>query len=474
MVFSSTIFIFLFLPLVLSAYFLSPKLFQNIILLIFSLFFYAWGEAFYVFIMVGSIFINYLGGIMIDRYRGEYQGKLFMVVAVSLNIGILVYFKYANFVVGNINQCLEYINFPIIRMSSVHLPIGISFFTFQAISYIVDVYRGSVEGQRRFINVALYISLFPQLIAGPIVRYTHIATQMVSRNVSFSDFSLGVRRFIIGLGKKVIIANPLGELTDQIMGIPFDGLTPTLAWVGAVSYALQIYFDFSGYSDMAIGLGRMFGFTFPENFRFPYISRSMKEFWTRWHISLSSWFRDYLYVPAGGNRVSPFRTYLNLFMVFFLCGLWHGASWNFVIWGLAHGFFLVLERIGFLKFITGLWKPLQHFYVLFVVTVTWVFFRLESLADAVTYVKTMFGLSMGRATEFNLPLYLDKEKFVVFLLGILCSMPLTDVLKKVNINGGVTKWIFPLSESVVTFLIFIFSLMMIASGTYNPFIYFRF
>ncbi len=474
MVFSSTIFIFLFLPLVLSAYFLSPKLFQNIILLIFSLFFYAWGEAFYVFIMVGSIFINYLGGIMIDRYRGEYRGKLFMAVVVSLNIGILVYFKYANFVVGNINQGLEYLDFPIIRMGSVHLPIGISFFTFQAISYIVDVYRGSVEGQKRFINVALYISLFPQLIAGPIVRYTHIAAQMVSRNVSFSDFSLGVRRFIIGLGKKVIIANPLGELTDQIMGIPFDGLTPILAWVGAASYALQIYFDFSGYSDMAIGLGRMFGFTFPENFRVPYISRSMKEFWTRWHISLSSWFRDYLYISAGGNRISPFRTYFNLSMVFFLCGLWHGASWNFVIWGLSHGFFLVLERIGFLRFLIRLWRPLQHLYVLFIVTITWVFFRLESLTDALKYLRTMFGFSMGRAAEFHLPLYLDKEKFVVFLLGILCSMPLTDLLRKVNIKGEVTKWIFPLSESVVTFLIFIFSLMMIASGTYNPFIYFRF
>lgn len=225
---------------------------------------------------------------------------------------------------------------------------------------------------------------------------------------------------------------------------------------------------------MAIGLGRMFGFTFPENFRFPYISRSMKEFWTRWHISLSSWFRDYLYIPAGGNRISPFRTYLNLFMVFFLCGLWHGASWNFVIWGLSHGFFLVLERIGFLRFLIRLWRPLQHFYVLFIVTITWVFFRLESLADALKYLKTMFGFSMGRAAEFHLPLYLDKEKFVVFLLGILCSMPLTDVLRKVTINGEVTKWIFPLSESVVTFLIFIFSLMMIASGTYNPFIYFRF
>lgn len=483
MVFSSTIFIFLFLPVVLLLSFLSRKKFNNLVLLFASLFFYAWGETIYVLIMVVSIFINYFFGLLIERFRKDKVVKWLLFCAVTLNMGMLGWFKYANFCVYNINELLKTFGLSLGPVDSVHLPIGISFFTFQAVTYIVDIYRGQAKAQKNFINIALYISLFPQLIAGPIVRYRDISSEISCRSIRLDKFAEGVRRFIVGMGKKVIIANPMGEVTDQIMAIPAEGLTFSLAWLGAVCYSLQIYFDFSGYSDMAIGLGRMFGFTFPENFRYPYIARSIREFWTRWHISLSSWFKDYLYIPLGGNRVSPLRTYVNLYIVFFLCGLWHGASWNFVMWGMLHGGFLVLERIGLSKLLNLLPPPIQHAYALLVILIGWVFFRIDNFFDIVVYLKSMFGFAAGNGVEYHLALYLDKQKIAALIVGIFFCMPAANLYTaaksrifplKNRAGAYAFQWCGMFIESLVLILIFFLSSILIASGTYNPFIYFRF
>ena len=346
MVFSSTIFLFFFLPLTLLAYFVVGPRGRNLILLAASLLFYAWGETVYLLVMLFSIAANYLFGLLIDRARerGSRGGTAFA-LAVATNLGLLGFFKYANFFVDNLNQVLPVLGLAPMDIGRVHLPIGISFFTFQALSYIIDLYRNETAVQRSLLNFALYKALFPQLIAGPIVRYRDVAREIEQRTVSLDDFASGVQRFIIGLGKKVLIANVMGRAADTIFATPAETLPATLAWTGSIAFMLQIYFDFSGYSDMAIGLGRMFGFHFLENFNYPYIARSVREFWRRWHISLSTWFRDYLYIPLGGNRHGPVRTGANLLLVFLLCGLWHGASWTFLIWGVYHGIFLVLERV---------------------------------------------------------------------------------------------------------------------------------
>ncbi|MBE0586337.1 MAG: MBOAT family protein, partial [Desulfofustis sp.] len=332
MVFSSTIFLFVFLPLVLLSYMVAGRKFRNVILLAASLLFYAWGENVFVLLMLISIALNYCFGLLIDhsQQRG-WSGKIPLILALLTNLGLLGFFKYANFLIDNLNTILINLDFEPVEMQAVHLPIGISFFTFQALSYVIDLYRGQASVQKSPINVALYISLFPQLIAGPIVRYHDVAEQIVHRTTRFDDFTYGIRRFIIGLGKKVLVANVLGRTADYMFSLPADSIPAGLAWLGAVSYTLQIYYDFSGYSDMAIGLGRMFGFRFLENFNYPYAAQSIREFWRRWHISLSSWFRDYLYISLGGNRHGATRTYVNLMIVFFLCGLWHGASWTFVV-----------------------------------------------------------------------------------------------------------------------------------------------
>ena len=326
MVFSSILFIFLFLPFTLSLYFLVGKKHRNIFLLFASLIFYAWGEGIYLLIMLVSIFINYLCGLLIDNHRGTNKSRGYLTIAVVLNLGILSFFKYANFVVNNLNSILSGLGLGQLFLPPVHLPIGISFFTFQALSYVIDVYRNKAPVQKNILNLGLYISLFPQLIAGPIVRFSHIAKQIVSRTTSRANFTEGIRRFLFGLAKKVLIANPLALVTDQIYALPTSELTIGLAWLGTFCYTIQIYFDFSGYSDMAIGLGRMFGFHFLENFNYPYICKSIREYWARWHISMTTWFRDYLYIPMGGNRRGPFRTYFNLVTVFVLCGLWHGRT----------------------------------------------------------------------------------------------------------------------------------------------------
>ena len=487
MLFTSTVFLFLFLPAVLLFYFLLPRAFKNLFLMTASLFFYAWGEAFYVGIMVISITVNYALAIGIENSAQKLMKKGCLVLALSANLGLLVWFKYVNFMAANLNILNEQLDLPGIQLGNVHLPIGISFFTFQALSYIIDVYRGKVKAQRRFVDIALYISLFPQLIAGPIVRYADIARQIQERRTRLDGFAEGVRRFVLGMGKKMLLANPLAEVADRIMLLPAEELTGPLAWLGILCYTLQIYFDFSGYSDMAIGLGRMFGFTFLENFRYPYISQSIREFWRRWHISLSTWFRDFLYIPLGGSHRGEGRTYLNLWVVFLLCGLWHGASWNFLIWGCWHGLFLVLERMGWGAVLEKAWRPVRHVYLLLVVVIGWTFFRIEHLPDALNYLKTMFGAGAATAPSAKWLFYFTFEQQLTLAIGIIGAMPiyrlfpfLGQKLGRLSWWGGLAKhqgWMKMGAETVKVALlagIFGLSILYIAAGTYNPFIYFRF
>jgi len=472
MVFSSNIFLFAFLPLILALYFITPNKIQirNFVLLVASLFFYAWGEIHYLFLLLLSIAVNYFFGLKIEK-NSLHKNKKFIFIssAVAFNILILSYFKYANFLIENLNKIFSFE----IQNNKIHLPIGISFFTFHVISYLVDIYRGKCRAQKNFFALALYVAFFPQLIAGPIVRYNFIAKYLSVRRHSFAAASYGIRRFIIGLGKKVIIANPLGELADAIFNSPVSEISTGIAWVGIVCYTLQIYFDFSGYSDMAVGLGRIFGFKFPENFNYPYISRSIKEFWRRWHMSLSAWFRDYVYIPLGGNRVSLAQQYFNLILVFFLCGLWHGASWNFVIWGMFHGFFLVFERLKIGKnFVNFLPKYLQNIYVIFVVMIGWVFFRSADLTQAIAYLKIMFSENHVEIISNEISRLLRSHfLWMSFALALIGFSPL---VKKLTLEMRRKNKIFVMIFDIILLAIFILAIVRISAATHNPFIYFQF
>ena len=472
----------MFLPVTLFVYLIVGRRLRNYFLLFASLVFYAWGETAYVLIMLLSIVANYAAGLAIDYFKDRPQAKLFLGFAVAFNIGLLSVFKYANFIVDNLNILLGSFELPTVALQPVHLPIGISFFTFQAMSYVIDIYRRDAVVQRNPANIGLYIALFPQLIAGPIVRFHDIAAQITHRHVRIQDFAEGVERFIIGLGKKVLIANQVAVISDQVFALKAGALSPGIAWLGVLCYALQIYFDFSGYSDMAIGLGRMFGFRFLENFNYPYISKSVREFWRRWHISLSSWFRDYLYVPLGGNRQGALRTYFNLLTVFFLCGLWHGASWNFVVWGLLHGLFLIIERLGFEKILVRLWAPLRHFYLLSVVMITWVFFRVDTLSAALGYLAVMFGQAKGGTTPVAL-MQIGRDAQTAIIAGIIFSAPVFSWLNRFRqsvlshrhrkmsmVFDGTAGAVKTVGLSLILYV----SILFISSGAYNPFIYFRF
>jgi alginate O-acetyltransferase complex protein AlgI len=442
--------------------------------------FYAWGEVFYLMVMIASIISNYFIGRLIYKHHEIPQcQKLWVTIGIIINLTLLGSFKYANFITDNINIALSQINISPIDLHPVHLPLGISFFTFQAISYIVDVYRKDVPSQKNIFNLALYISLFPQLIAGPIVRYHDVSQQITNRNHSFEVFASGVHRFIYGLAKKMLIANPLGEVADSIFMLQGDELTMPLAWIGVLSYALQIYFDFSGYSDMAIGLGRMFGFRFHENFNYPYISTSLREFWRRWHISLSTWFRDYVYISLGGNRVSTIRIYINLLVVFVLTGFWHGASWNFLIWGLFHGIFLASEHAGFSKILKKMWKPVQHLYLLMVVIVGWVFFRADSLSLAVDYLESMADFNNFQTTWFQFAQVLSYESIYAILIGVILSTPVYPHFEKyleyiADKNTNNIAGLIDMPRLVLISSLLFLSILKVASSTYNPFIYFRF
>ena len=480
MVFSSTLFLFLFLPAVLLLYAIAPRRLRNGVLLLASLLFYAWGEPRFVLVMLASILANYGLGLLVERTRGRASMRTVLGATVAVNIGLLVVFKYGGFLGRNVNELLSAVGGSPLRVPDIALPIGISFFTFQAMSYVIDVARADARVQRNPLEVALYISLFPQLIAGPIVRYRDIARQLDERRGSLAQFASGVERFVVGLAKKVLIANTVALPCDRIFALPSDRLTAPLAWLAVVCYTLQIYFDFSGYSDMAIGLGRMFGFEFLENFRFPYVADTIKEFWRRWHISLSTWFRDYLYIPIGGNRGSEPRTYANLVIVFFLCGLWHGAAWTFVAWGLFHGAFLVLERTRFGTLLEGLPRPARHVYAMLVVMVGWVLFRSETFAGALAMLTAMAGLAHPAGITDPARFYAGNDVVLAILAGIVGSGPVIPALDAALTRRLATRpnRLVAAGYTCVTLLmptiLLLASAVMLSAQTHNPFIYFRF
>ncbi len=426
MVFASPIFLFLFLPVTLAAYFAVPRRARNAVLLVASVVFYAWGEAPYLILVAASVLANWGFGLAIGRARDPGVRGRWLGVAVAANLGTLAVFKYANFAIANVNALAPLLALSPFTVTAIPLPLGISFFTFHAISYVVDVGKRNANAERRLPDFALYILLFPQLIAGPIIRWRDIAAQIPARETRIADIAWGIRRFVLGLGKKVLIANTLGRVADQVFALPGTELTPALAWLGLVCYTLQIYFDFSGYSDMAIGLMRMFGFRILENFNYPYIATSVREFWRRWHISLSNWFRDYLYVPLGGNRRGTVRAYANLVVVFLLCGLWHGASWPFVLWGIWHGLFLVVERAGFDRVLDRL-GPLRHLYALAAVMGGWVLFRCETLAHALDFYAALGGRTGGDPSVRPLAQFVDPLVATTLAAGIIGSMPVARV-----------------------------------------------
>ena len=483
MVFSSITFLFYFLPGVLLLYWIVGKTRRNLLLLLASLLFYAWGEGIYLLLMLVSISMNYVLGRAIHAYRATSSGRFFLILAVVLNLGILGYFKYGHFVADNINYLLGILHLPLFNLKPIRLPIGISFFTFQALSYVIDVHREKNEPQKNIINLGLYIALFPQLIAGPIVRYNDIAKQLTERFVTTEGFAEGIQRFLFGLSKKVLIANPMAIIADQIFALPVNELTASVAWLGIFCFTIQLYYDFSGYSDMAIGLGKMFGFHFLENFNYPYISRSFAEFWRRWHISLGTWIRDYLYVPLGGSKLGEIRTQINLFIIFLLIGLWHGASWNMAIWGIYNAAFFLLERTRFGAIPSKLWFPLQviHFMLLFMFGM--VIFCNTTLSDAMYYFITMFGMGGESASAQSASLYLNSKVLFEISAGVLLAMPLYPTLGELRrkISDKLSErrqFIFNLSVNMtqlsVTMVLVYFSCISLASGVYNPFIYYRF
>jgi alginate O-acetyltransferase complex protein AlgI len=470
MVFSSVNFIFAFLPLLFVCYFIVPKKFRklrNFILLAFSLIFYAYGEPRYVLVMLASILINYAFGMLLHWQKGwrkKTVRKRLVGLAVLINIGILVYFKYTMFLVENLNAMFQ----QHWAIPNIVMPIGISFFTFQGLSYVFDLYYHKAEVEKNPLNVALYISLFPQLIAGPIVRYETVATEIRQRRENRSDMASGIQRFAIGLGKKMLIANQMGLVADQIFSISPGDLTTATAWIGALAYTFQIYFDFSGYSDMAIGLGRIFGFHFLENFNYPYISRSITEFWRRWHISLSSWFRDYVYIPLGGNRKGVAKHIRNIFLVWLLTGIWHGAAWTFVCWGLYYFVLLMLEKYGLKKWLKG-W--VGWVYTMVLVTIGWVIFRADTISYAGRFIGAMFGI--GSAGGWNTEsLFLLAQYRVEWVLAILCALPLVKWVRK----GEETKAasLVPIAKLVFAAGVFALSVLYLVNSSFNPFIYFRF
>ncbi|MDD5193952.1 MAG: MBOAT family protein [Candidatus Nanoarchaeia archaeon] len=472
MLFVSPVFLFLFLPFILLINLILNKRYSNYFLLIASIFFYFWGEGAFTLIMLISIIMNHIFAKLIEKYPGK---KALGIITLTLifNLSLLIFFKYSSFLLDNFNTLLLFIKFKPIIISPIHLPIGISFFTFQAMSYVLDVYFKKTDSEKSIFNTGLFISLFPQLIAGPIVRYTDIKEEIKDRKLNFVLFSSGVERFIIGLSKKIMVADILGKVTDGVFLLNSSKLSPEVAWAGIICYTLQIYFDFSGYSDMAIGIGKMLGFKFLENFNYPYISKSIREFWKRWHISLSTWFRDYLYIPLGGNRISKIRTGLNLILVFFLCGLWHGAAWTFVIWGLFHGFFLIIER----SFLGNLLKKIpslfSRVYTILIVMISFVFFKSESLNYAINYLKAMLGLSKTIAPCSYLGLYFDNFTIFILIIGILASTPIFIRLKEIFTEKINTK-LMGFFKIIFYITLFIITLGGIAVGSFNPFIYFRF
>lgn len=474
MVFSSINFIFIFLPLLFLFYFFIPEKFRpvrNFILLAASFAFYAYGEPRYLVIMLISILLNYIFGLLLSIKRFK-RKKIILAAAVFLNLSLLAYFKYTNFFLSNLYALMgkEF------TLLNIVMPIGISFFTFQGLSYILDIFMGHAKAQKNPLHVALYISLFPQLIAGPIVRYQTIANEIVERHENSTEAAEGVRRFLLGLGKKMLIANAMGAVADTVFAVDTAEMSASLAWVGAIAYTFQIYFDFSGYSDMAIGLGKVFGFHFLENFNYPYISKSITEFWRRWHISLSTWFRDYVYIPLGGNRVSSGRHYFNIFAVWFLTGFWHGAAWNFIAWGLYFAVLLLLEKKFLSKRLVQCPKLIQHAYACFFIVLGWIIFRSTGLLYALEYIQVLFGL---RGTGFldRQTVYLLIEYRVEFIIAIAASLPVKVWAERFfakRRDSVLCNAVFYHGQNIFSLAIFALSVIYLINSTFNPFIYFRF
>lgn len=466
MVFSSTIFLCVYLPLVLLGYYICPKKGKNLFLLIVSLIFYAWGEPKYVFLMIFSILVNYVFGLLMDKHReNKKRLKLLLVISVIIDLGLLSVFKYTDFIITNINSVFG-AGFDLLNIA---LPIGISFYTFQAMSYTIDVYRDDVRVQRNLIDFGMYITMFPQLIAGPIVRYSDVQDQLAVRNVTTADFSEGIMRFVVGLGKKVLLANQMGAVWTQIYALGGD-ISALMAWTGAAAYTFQIYFDFSGYSDMAIGLGRMFGFKFPENFRYPYESVSITDFWRRWHITLSTWFKEYLYIPLGGNRRGLARQALNLLIVWTLTGFWHGAGWNFVMWGLYYFAILFIEKLFLLKALDKLPRLLRHAYALLLIVIGWVIFASDDVSVMLPYLGSMFGAN-GALGGMDVYTLLTRAALMV-----ICCVASTELPRRLFVTaaGKMNEKAAFTVKSVLTLALLALSVVFLIGDSYNPFLYFRF
>ncbi|MBQ9757963.1 MAG: MBOAT family protein [Clostridia bacterium] len=466
MVFSSIPFLYYFLPVVLFLYFLAPRQLKNSVLLLSSLFFYAWGEPRYVFLMLLTVGLGYVFGLLIEKFHGKRISKLFLALSVISSLSFLGYFKYADFFIQNFNAATG-LSVPLLKLT---LPIGISFYTFQILSYTVDVYRGTAKAQRNPINLATYIALFPQLIAGPIVRYTDIESQLTKRTHSFEKTAYGIRRFIIGLSKKVLLANTLGELGEFFMNSGEKSVF--FYWLFVASYMFQIYFDFSGYSDMAIGLGKLFGFDFMENFNYPFISSSITEFWRRWHISLGSWFRDYVYIPLGGNRVNRARLFFNIFVVWFLTGFWHGAEWNFILWGLYFGILLTLEKF-FLKDFLAKHKVFGHIYLLFFAAVSFAIFSGENLSQSISNIGGMFGFGDIPIVSAEFFYCLRNYGIILIIAGVSATPLLRNILTRFE-NNNKRSTVINALEIPVLLILLIVSTAYLADGSFNPFLYFRF
>jgi len=473
MIFSSILFLLYFLPFVLTVYFIFPRKYRNLILFLSSLFFYSWGEPKYIWIMLFSTVVDYTCGRMVYYYKtnnNRNRSKAWLGVSIVVNLGLLSFFKYSDFLISNTNNMFN-LGIPLLNIA---LPIGISFYTFQTMSYTIDVFRGDTKVQKNVISFGTYVTLFPQLIAGPIVRYQTVAEEIDNRVETFDLFGEGVKRFIIGLGKKVILANGIGLLWDKVSHTNMSNIPVLTAWMGILAFGFQIYFDFSGYSDMAIGLGKIFGFNFLENFNYPYMSKSITEFWRRWHMSLGTWFKEYLYIPLGGNRKGKIMNIRNILIVWILTGIWHGASWNFAVWGLYFGIILILEKLFILNFLKKMPNYISRFYTLLLVFISWVIFAFDSLNEGIKYIKIMFGLSGVKLMD-NTTLYLLYTNIFIFLILIIGS---TDLPKRSWIfisekfkNKQTTMFIL---ENLFLFSILIISIAYLVDQSYNPFLYFRF
>lgn len=465
MLFTSISFLYYFLPALIIIYFITPKKYKNIILLIASLLFYFYGEPKYVFLMIVEIVIAYIGAILIDKYKS--QSKNILIITLFIHVFLLIIFKYTDFIIQTIND----ISNANIKLLNIALPIGISFYTFQIISYVIDVYNGKVKVQKNIINLATYVSLFPQLVAGPIVRYQTVEKELDDRVHSFNNFAYGIRRFSIGLAKKVLIANALGELCTKAFVL--NETTVIFYWIFGISYMLQLYFDFSAYSDMAIGLGRIFGFNFPENFNYPYISKSITEFWRRWHISLGTWFKDYVYIPLGGNRDGKYKQIRNILIVWLLTGIWHGANWTFLIWGLLFGIILIIEKIFLNKFMEKLPSFIKRIYVLFIVMILFIIFNAENMSVALTNIKGLFGMN-GEVFVNDYTLHYLKSYLPLLIIALFGTTPFIKILiDKLRKNKYVNS-IINILEPILIVMILVVVTSYLIDNSYNPFLYFRF